>query len=78
MEVLGREGGARFSVRSTEGEAGLPHGSVRHHFGGLDRLVDAMVEHLLRAEMEHAITSPRRRSTTGSVRTAPAPRPATS
>ena len=59
LEVLGREGGARFSVRSTEGEAGLPHGSVRHHFGGLDGLIDAMVEHLLRAEMEHALTRPR-------------------
>ena len=59
LEVLGREGGARFSVRSTEGDAGLPHGSVRHHFGGLDGLVDAMVEYLLRAEMEHALTRPR-------------------
>jgi AcrR family transcriptional regulator len=45
------------SARATEGEAGLPHGSVRHHFGCLDGLVDAMVEHLLRAEMEHAITN---------------------
>jgi AcrR family transcriptional regulator len=58
LEVLGRDGGARFSVRSTEGEADLPHGSVRHHFGGLDGLVDAMVEHLLRAEMESALDRP--------------------
>jgi AcrR family transcriptional regulator len=58
LEVLGRDGGARFSVRSTEGEAGLPHGSVRHHFGGLDGLVNAMVEQLLRAEMERALDRP--------------------
>ena len=58
LEVLGRDGGARFSVRSTEGEAGLPHGSVRHHFGGLDRLVEAMVEHLLRTEMARALSDP--------------------
>lgn len=59
LQVLGRDGGSRFSVRSTEAEAGLPHGSVRHHFGGLDGLVDAMVEHLLRAEMQRALVSPR-------------------
>lgn len=58
LQVLGRDGGARFSVRAAEGEAGLPHGSVRHHFGGLDGLVDAMVEHLLRAETEHVLDSP--------------------
>jgi AcrR family transcriptional regulator len=56
--VLGRDGGRCFSVRSAEGEAGLPHGSVRHHFGGLDGLVDAMVDHLLRAEMESALAHP--------------------
>ncbi|MDV3223263.1 hypothetical protein [Intrasporangium sp.] len=58
LQVLGRDGGTRFSVRVTEAEAALPHGSVRHHLGGLDGLLDAMVEHLLRAEMEQALTSP--------------------
>jgi len=59
LDVLGRDGAARFSVRSTEGEAGVPHGSVRHHFGGLDGLVEAMVEHLLRAELAQALADPR-------------------
>lgn len=58
LRVLGREGGAGFSVRSAEREAGVPHGSVRHHFGGLDGLLDAMVEQLLRAEMARAVESP--------------------
>lgn len=58
LAVLGREGGTRFSARATESEAGLPHGSVRHHLGGIDGLLDAMVEHLLRAEMERAVVDP--------------------
>ena len=38
------------TVRSVEGRAGVPHGSVRHHFGGLDGLRNALVDGLLARE----------------------------
>lgn len=51
LAVLGTRGAVGFSARAAETAAAVPHGSVRHHFGGLDGLVEAMVGHLLAADL---------------------------
>lgn len=51
LTVLGTAGAVGFSARAAEAAADAPHGSVRNHFGGLDGLVQAMVGHLLAADL---------------------------
>ncbi len=51
LALLADEGAAGVTVRSVEGRAGVPHGSVRHHFGGLDGLRHALVDGLLAREV---------------------------
>jgi len=46
LELLGRLGVAALTVRGTEDAAGLPHGSVRHHFGDRAGMVAALFDHL--------------------------------
>lgn len=50
LELLGRSGAASLTVRATEGAAGLPHGSVRHHFGDRAGMVAALFDHLAERE----------------------------
>lgn len=45
LELLGRSG-TSLTVRATEDAAGLPHGSVRHHFGSRPAMVGALFDHL--------------------------------
>ncbi|QBJ98103.1 TetR/AcrR family transcriptional regulator [Rhodococcus sp. ABRD24] len=47
LELLGRVGFRGWSMRGVEDEAGVPHGSARHHFTNQRGLVLAMVRHLL-------------------------------
>jgi AcrR family transcriptional regulator len=51
LALLADDGAAGVTVRSVEGRAGVPHGSVRHHFGGLDGLRHALVDGLLAREV---------------------------
>lgn len=46
LTILGREGAGALTVRAVEDAAGLPHGSVRHHFGDRGGLVRALFDHL--------------------------------
>lgn len=50
LELLGSSGGASLTVRATEDAAGLPHGSVRHHFGGRPGMVAALFDRLAERE----------------------------
>jgi AcrR family transcriptional regulator len=50
LALLADQGAAGVTVRSVEGRAGVPHGSVRHHFGGLAGLRHALVDGLLARE----------------------------
>lgn len=50
LDVLGRHGAARLTVRATEDAAGLPHGSIRHHFGDRAAMVVALFGHLAERE----------------------------
>lgn len=50
LELLGRSGSAGLTVRATQDAAGLPHGSVRHHFGGRPGMVAALFDHLAERE----------------------------
>lgn len=50
LEVLGSSGAASLTVRAIEDAAGLPHGSVRHHFGHRLGLVKALFDHLAQRE----------------------------
>ena len=45
--VLAREGAKGATVRAIEGEAGVTHGSVRHHFGSRAGLILALVDDLI-------------------------------
>lgn len=51
LDLLGREGFRKWSLRAVEDEAGAPHGSVRHHFTNQQGLVRAMLKHLLATDM---------------------------
>ena len=53
FDVLARDGAAGFGVRAVEKEAGLPHGSVRHHFADRSGLLAALVDALLTRDLEH-------------------------
>jgi len=46
LDRLGRAGAEGLTVRAVEDAAGLPHGSVRHHFGDRAGLVRALFDHL--------------------------------
>ena len=46
LELLGGSGAASLTVRAVEESAGLPHGSVRHHFGGRSEMVASLFNHL--------------------------------
>lgn len=48
--LLGSDGAGAVTVRAVEAAAGVPHGSVRHHFGSLAGLRLALVRGLLLAE----------------------------
>lgn len=50
LELLGRSGAASLTVRGAEDAAGLPHGSVRHHFGDRSAMVAALFDHLAERE----------------------------
>lgn len=50
LRLLAAQGSGAVTVRAVEQEAGMPHGSVRHHFGGLSDLRSALVRALLEAE----------------------------
>ena len=52
LEVLGRSGASGLTVRAIEDSVGLPHGSVRHHFGDRMGLVAALFDHLADREGE--------------------------
>lgn len=47
LDLLGRVGLKNWSMRAVEDEAGVPHGTARHHFSNQRGLVLAMVRHLL-------------------------------
>lgn len=51
LELLGRVGFREWSMRGVEDEAGVPHGSARHHFANQRGLVAAMVDHLLLGDL---------------------------
>lgn len=46
LGLLGESGAAGLTVRATEDAAGLPHGSVRHHFGDRRAMVGALFDRL--------------------------------
>lgn len=50
LELLGRSGAGSLTVRAAEDAAGLPHGSVRHHFGDRAGMVTALFDHLAERE----------------------------
>ena len=50
LDLLGRSGAGGLTGRSTEDAAGLPHGSVRHHFGDQAGMVAALFDHLAERE----------------------------
>lgn len=47
IELLGTRGGRGATARAAEDLAGLPHGSIRHHFGGQSGFRAALTEYLL-------------------------------
>ncbi|RVW00388.1 TetR/AcrR family transcriptional regulator [Rhodococcus spongiicola] len=51
LELLGRVGFRGWSMRGVEDEAGVPHGSARHHFTNQRGLVLEMVRHLLDGDL---------------------------
>lgn len=57
-EALAAGGAKGCTVRAVEQGAGLPHGSVRHHFGSRAGLLAALVDDLLRADQEALGESP--------------------
>jgi AcrR family transcriptional regulator len=50
LDLLGSGGANTLTVRAAEDAAGLPHGSVRHHFGDRAGLVRALFDHLAERE----------------------------
>lgn len=50
LEILGTEGGKALTVRAVEDRAGVPHGSIRHHFGDQRGLLRALFDHLAAVE----------------------------
>lgn len=54
IDLLGTGGAGSVTVRAVEASAGVPHGSVRHHFADLAGLRLALVRGLLLAEHAEA------------------------
>ncbi|MCG7635185.1 AcrR family transcriptional regulator [Gordonia terrae] len=50
ITLIGTLGIRQASARAVEDAAGVPHGSVRHHFGGLSGFLAALVEHVFTAD----------------------------
>ncbi len=50
LTVLGERGARDLTVRAVEDRAGVPHGSVRHHFGDRRGLLVALFDHLEQRE----------------------------
>lgn len=57
-ESLTSRGASGATVRAVEERAGVPHGSVRHHFGSRDGLVAALVDDLVAADLARAPEDP--------------------
>lgn len=53
LDLLGDAGAASLTVRAVEKAAGLPHGSVRHHFGDRAAMVAFLFDHLAEREGVH-------------------------
>jgi AcrR family transcriptional regulator len=68
LELLGTGGAGALTVRAVEDAAGLPHGSVRHHFGDRAGLVRALFDHL--ADREAPVAGGERGSPTAAVASA--------
>jgi AcrR family transcriptional regulator len=58
LSLLGRGGPGALTVRAAEDAAGLPHGSVRHHFGDRAGLVRALFDQLAERERPAAADAP--------------------
>ena len=54
LELLGGSGAASLTLRAVEDAAGLPHGSVRHHFGDRSGLVAALFDRLAERDARQA------------------------
>lgn len=50
LALLGEGGPRAVTVRAAEDRARLPHGSLRHHFGGRHRFLMALVDHAAAVE----------------------------
>ena len=59
LELLGRVGFRGWSMRGVEDEAGVPHGSARHHFANQRGLVLEVVRHLLAGDLPREGETPR-------------------
>lgn len=53
LHLLGTVGSSRCTARATETAAGVPHGSVRHHFGNQAGFLAALVERLFEVDSPH-------------------------
>lgn len=58
LKLLGRVGFRGWSMRGVEDEAGVPHGTARHHFTNQRGLVLEMVRHLLDGDLPSAGETP--------------------
>ena len=52
IDLLGETGSAGLTLRTVEVAAGVPHGTVRHHFGSRAAMVAALFDHLAEREQE--------------------------
>lgn len=50
ITLIGTVGSRQASARAVEDASGVPHGSVRHHFGGQSGFLAALVEHVFSAD----------------------------
>lgn len=50
LAVVGENGAGGLTVRAVEEAAGMPHGSVRYHFGDRAGLIRALFDHLAETE----------------------------
>jgi AcrR family transcriptional regulator len=53
LELLGTSGSSALTVRAVEAAAGMPHGSVRHHFGGRAGMITALFDRLAERDARH-------------------------
>lgn len=59
VELIGARGARQASTRAVEDAAGVPHGSIRHHFGGQAGFLAALVEHVFALDVPAPGESPR-------------------